>query len=246
MIAYYEKIDSTNRVAKELALQGAAAGTVIQARQQDAGRGQHGRSFASPPGGLYFTLLLEPDLQTEQLSLVTLATGLACLEVIAASFALSLRIKWPNDLYLDGKKLAGILCENLFITEKGKSQAKVLVGIGINVNSTAQDFPPELRGMVTSIYEHRQQQTDLQALLARLIAAIRDKVMLLRHNQTMVLEQWQDHDYLQGRPLIYNSPTLNLHGTGVGLDMAGRYCFIDEQGRQHAVIGGQLRPADLD
>lgn len=246
MIAYYEKIDSTNRVAKELALQGAAAGSVVQAGQQDAGRGQHGRSFASPPGGLYFTLLLEPDLQPEQLSLVTLAAGVACLEVIAASFALSPQIKWPNDLYLDGKKLAGILCENFFMTEQGRTQARVLVGIGINVNSSLQDFPPELQGTVTSLYEHCQQQTDLQALLAKLIAAITDKVSLLRHNQKMVLDQWQAHDYLQARPLVYNSPTLKLRGTGMGLDMSGRYCFVDEEGREHAVIGGQFRLANLD
>ena len=111
MILAYDHLDSTNRVARELALEGCTAGTVVLAGSQSSGRGQYGRLFNSPVGGLYFTLVLVPDLPLNALPLITLATGLACRETIQAVTGLEPLIKWPNDLYLDHRKVAGILCE---------------------------------------------------------------------------------------------------------------------------------------
>ncbi len=239
MIIYYERADSTNRLAKELALQGRVAGTVVQAGVQSSGKGQYGRSFSSPAGGLYFSLLLRPDLPAEDLPLITLAAGLACHDALEAAFSLQSRIKWPNDLYLAGKKLAGILCENIFVD----GQALVIAGVGLNANSNIRDFPEELQPIVTTLQEHLRYSVDIETLLVLLVQTIMQYVDLLKTEKGKLLERWRSYDYLKGKKLQYTADALSFFGTGEGISPEGRYCLRDEQGNRHTIIAGQLRLA---
>ena len=241
MIIYYDQIDSTNRIAKELAKEGKPSGTVVRAGMQSAGKGQYGRTFHSPHGGLYFSLLLKPELDLEHLPLVTLATGLACRDVIQSTFNIQTQIKWPNDIYLYGKKLAGILCEKIDFSSTENALATVVIGAGLNVNNTVDNFPPEFRPIVTTLFDHLKVQVDLTDLLSLLVAAIEKNVMLLRINRQTLLAQWQSHDYLYRKSVVYTAGSQTVSGLGLGLSPQGYYRIMDDQGVEHSVVGGQLR-----
>ena len=139
-VCFYEELASTNLQAKLDAENGAREGTLIVADMQTAGRGRRGRSWSSPPGtNVYFTLILKPDFRVELASMVTLVMGLAVAEGIRETCGLEARIKWPNDIVVNGKKVCGILAE--MSTERDFIHY-VVMGVGINV--ARQDFPPEI------------------------------------------------------------------------------------------------------
>lgn len=242
MNIYYEQTDSTNRIARELALAGRPAGTVVQAGRQSAGRGQYGRTFDSPVGGLYFSLLLHPDLPLERLSLITLAAGLSCRDVLHQCFNLDPLIKWPNDIYLGDKKIAGILCEQVPMNHLHGSLPVVVIGIGLNVNSQLVDFPVEIQPIVTTLREHLHAEVDISALLAQLVATIIKNVDLLGTDPQSMLGQWQQWDYLLSRAVVHTAGTVSRSGIGLGVTPQGQYRVLDDQGREHDIIGGQLRP----
>jgi BirA family transcriptional regulator, biotin operon repressor / biotin---[acetyl-CoA-carboxylase] ligase len=242
MIISYDQIDSTNRVAKELAAEGRPSGTVVIAASQSAGKGQYGRNFNSPVGGLYFSLLLEPDIPTETLSLITLATGLACRNVLHQAFGLQPHIKWPNDIYLDGKKVAGILCENLLFTHLASEKAKVIIGVGLNVNNRIQDFAVEIQSIITTVFEHLLEPVELEPLLEHVVHAITANVTRLKFDRQHLLAEWQLYDFLLDKPVVYASEALAINGIGRGISAQGLYRVLDDTGVEHEVIGGQIRP----
>lgn len=240
MVIYYEQIDSTNRVAKELVKEGKISGTIVRAGIQTAGKGQNGRTFNSPAGGLYFSLLLQPDLQLEQLPLITLATGLACREVIASLCKLETQIKWPNDIYLHDKKVAGILCENVILNSS--ETPTVVIGVGLNVNNTGADFPAEIQSIVTTLFEHTKTQLDLSILLSSLVTAIINNASTLGRDRQGVLARWQRYDFLANKPVVHSTGSLITEGRGNGITPEGYYRITDHQGVAHCIVGGQLRP----
>ena len=240
MILSYPHLDSTNRLARELVLEGCAIGTVVLADNQSSGRGQYGRVFSSPVGGLYITLILAPDLPLSSLPLVTLATGLACRETLHTATGLSALIKWPNDLYLDGRKVAGILCESVVTPGDGQAP-RVLVGVGVNVNSRIQDFPAEVQSIVTTVHEHLRESLPLPELLPRFVRAISARVAMLRDYRASVLAEWQRFDYLFGKDIVCTAGAVVREGVAAGLTDEGRYRLRDASGTVHEVIGGQLR-----
>ena len=131
-----EEVDSTNRVAKELARQGAPHGTAVLAKRQTAGRGRLDRSFFSPEGGLYLSVILRPQCKPEDRALMTPMAAVAVCRALEETCGVFPHIKWVNDLYLQDKKLCGILCE-------GAGDA-VIVGIGLNLDTPEGGFPPDV------------------------------------------------------------------------------------------------------
>jgi len=143
----YDTIDSTNTEALKQARLGAEEGLCIVARQQTAGRGRHGRTWVSEKdAGLYFSIVLRPELDAQFLPLITLMTGVAVHDALA-EIGIDSDIKWVNDLLVNEKKICGILAE----TTETNSGLAVVVGIGINLRST--NFPPEIADNATSIEE---------------------------------------------------------------------------------------------
>jgi BirA family biotin operon repressor/biotin-[acetyl-CoA-carboxylase] ligase len=241
MIIYYDQIDSTNRIAKELVKEGKPSGTVVRAGIQSAGKGQYGRAFNSPQGGLYFSVLLRPSLDLEHLPLITLATGLACRDVIHSTFNVQSNIKWPNDIYLCDRKLAGILCENIAPCVAGNNCATVVIGVGLNINNTVENFPSEIQSIVTTLFDHLKVQVDLHSLLLLLVDAIMKNVLLLSEKRQILLEQWQQYDYLYNKTVVYTAGLTAVRGTGLGISSQGYYRIRDDQGVEYCVVGGQLR-----
>ena len=140
---------STNDVVKDLAQHGAPEGTAVVAEYQTQGRGRQGRAFVSPAGvGIYVSLLVRPQGDPHHLPQLTLAVAVATAEALAEYSALPVRLKWPNDVEVHGKKIAGILCEAVL---NPTASPLVIIGIGINVNTALEQFPPELHQHVTSL-----------------------------------------------------------------------------------------------
>lgn len=243
MVLYFDHIDSTNRIARQKALEDAPSGLIVRAGRQSAGRGQYDRSFASPDGGLYFSLLLRLAVPIAQLPLITLATGVACREILFAAYGVEAKIKWPNDLYLGERKVAGILCENVSNPAGKNDQPAVVIGVGLNVNSTLADFPSELQPIVTTLFEQTGQRMDLEKLLDLLAQAIASKAAMVATDSELLLAEWQKHDYLHGRSLVHTAGNVTLQGIGMGVSALGLYRFRDAAGVEHSVVGGQLRPA---
>ena len=140
--------DSTNRVAMEMAENGAKHGTVVVADAQTAGRGRMGRRWVSPAGkNLYVSLLLRPSVPTVDATRLALVAGVALADAVEA-VGVPASLKWPNDLYCGGRKAAGILAE---MASDPDGVRHVVIGVGLNVNMEEADFPPDLRGTATSL-----------------------------------------------------------------------------------------------
>ena len=242
-IEYYSELDSTNRLARERALQQAPSGTIIHAARQSAGRGQYKRSFASPPGGLYFSLILRPDISAQDIAMITLAAGLGCRDALAKQCGLAVRLKWPNDLYCKDRKLAGILCEYCMMPDEQKEKAAVIVGAGLNVNSRVTDFPLEVQPILTTVREECGKEYKVDELLLACAAGIEERVAQLQLERSRLLADWQEADYLAGRRIRHwVQDELVAEGVGQGIDAQGRYRLQQDDGQIRSVLGGQLRP----
>jgi BirA family biotin operon repressor/biotin-[acetyl-CoA-carboxylase] ligase len=161
----FETCTSTNDVAREMALRGAPEGTAVVAEEQTAGRGTKGRSWHSPRGkGLYVSLVLRPE--AAEITLLPLAAGLAAREAVERSHGLSARLRWPNDILWEGKKLGGILCESGFL---GNRPEYVILGVGLNVDHDLDDFPEDIRALAVSVRMAARRPADGGELLRCLL-----------------------------------------------------------------------------
>jgi BirA family biotin operon repressor/biotin-[acetyl-CoA-carboxylase] ligase len=147
IVHFFSSCPSTNDLAKRLAREGSAEGTVVVAEEQTKGRGTKGRAWHSPRGlGLYASVILRP--RRSDLSLLPLAAGVGCLEAIREATDLEAALEWPNEIVWGGRKLGGILFETDFL---GNAVSHSVLGIGLNVGQKSEDFPPPLRATATSL-----------------------------------------------------------------------------------------------
>ncbi len=180
-----DTIDSTNTKLRELAFDGAASGYVVVANQQTKGRGRLGRSFMSPKDtGIYMSILLRPDCLPKDCPAITAWTGVAVCHAIEKVTGILPSIKWVNDLYINNKKICGILSE-LSVESESNHIQHIIIGIGINVNEQKNEFPEELKNIATSIYAETGKKTSR----AELTAAIIDELDIMA-------SKWPaEHDY---------------------------------------------------
>ena len=239
-ILSFTHLPSTNVHALELAAGGAQPETVVWALEQSGGRGQYRRSFASPAGGLYFSLILRPELAPEQLPLVTLAAGVGCCLCLERNHTVAPLLKWPNDLYVQGKKLGGILTETLPVSDR--KRPVIVLGVGLNVNSAPSYFPGELLDTVITLAEATGRRFDLQPLLLSLVDAICSQVQLLEQDRDNLLAQWDKRDYLKGQSVQWSSGHSVITGIGQGIRSDGRYGLKDPSGVVHSILAGTIKP----
>lgn len=240
---HFAVVDSTNSIALDLARQGAAQGTVVHADQQTGGRGRNGRQFCSPPGGLYFSLILRPELELVDFPLLTLAAGVGLCRSISKTAGVQLQLKWPNDLYFADKKLGGILTESGPL--RGGLPEFVVVGVGINIAAPPEDFPLELRSRIISLAEAGVAVSPA-ALLLGLVEELLAATERLKEDKAALLTEWRQRDYLLGRPLEYCSQDKVIPAVGAGLAEDGRYVIIDRCGREQRVMAGDVSPIMLN
>jgi len=224
----YEEIDSTNSEAARRAKRGAPEGTVILAERQSAGRGRLGRQWVSPPAGnLYCSILLRPHLAAETLPALTLAMGLATAETVACWISQGVEIQWPNDVFVRGRKLSGILAE---LVPESSGPGAVVVGIGVNLNAKREDFPPELAERATSVYLETGEPVNRAAFCGQLLAAVdRRYAQFLTAGFRAMLADWEQWDSLRGKQVQVREGTRILAGraTGVGAEGHLRVCTAE-------------------
>jgi BirA family biotin operon repressor/biotin-[acetyl-CoA-carboxylase] ligase len=163
-ILRFDSINSTNIEAINQAKRGADEGLCVIAKQQTAGKGRHGRTWISPENsGIYFSIVLRPKMDMRFLPLLTFVGAIAVYELLIELYLLNPDIKWANDVHINDKKICGILAETVE-TNKGLA---VIVGIGINLNSS--NFPPELNEIATSIEDVTNQNPNYETILEMLI-----------------------------------------------------------------------------
>ena len=220
IIHRFETCSSTNDVAKEMALRGAPEGTVVVADEQTAGRGTKGRSWHSPKGkGLSLSVVLRPA--SAKLSLLPLAAGLAVREAVERSHGLSARLRWPNDIVWEGKKLGGILCESGFL---GNRPEYAILGVGLNVDQELDDFPEDLRGLAVSVRMACRRPADGAALLRLLLPEIGRwrQIFAEPGGGAAIIEEFERNSILRnGDPLAVAGEQGLVRGLYRGIDPAG-------------------------
>jgi BirA family biotin operon repressor/biotin-[acetyl-CoA-carboxylase] ligase len=176
-ILRYESLPSTNNEVARLAAQGAEEGLAVVADEQTAGRGRMQRTWVSPKGaGLYFSILLKPEISMNRWPLVTLMAALAVAEALQESCSLATDIKWPNDLLAGERKICGILAE-VIDTDSGR-----VIVLGIGINLTNQAFLEELAGRAISVAEATGRRPDREAILKALLQALARWYLLLHED----------------------------------------------------------------
>jgi BirA family biotin operon repressor/biotin-[acetyl-CoA-carboxylase] ligase len=234
-VHYFPTIGSTNDVAAELAAAGSAEGTVVLADAQTAGRGRRGRTWFSPLGaGLYVSAILAPGRAGDAgraRTITTLAAGVAILEGIAEATGLRAALKWPNDLFVARRKLAGVLAE-------GVADAVVL-GYGINVEPAA--YPPELSARVTSLESELGRAVDRPRVFVETLAAL-----AARHDDLLagrfdaILDAWRAHaPACQGARVSWTTPAGVQAGITVGIDDNGAL-LVRVGERTERIVAGEV------
>lgn len=230
---------STNDDAKRAAREGAPAGSAFIADAQTGGRGRLGRTWFSPPGqNLYTSFVLRPLLEAKRLPLITLTAGLAVADVVASRIAGSVGVKWPNDVYIDGRKVSGILSE---VQIAGARAAWVVVGIGINVH--ARDFPPEIADRATSLALAGATSPDRGALFVDLAAALFSRVQMLEAgSERAIIDALRARDELAGRPITVDG----VPATAIGIAEDGALTVRKSEGSVERCVAGEVHIALMD
>jgi BirA family transcriptional regulator, biotin operon repressor / biotin---[acetyl-CoA-carboxylase] ligase len=228
---------STNDDALAAAKNGAPHGAVFGAETQTRGRGRRGSEWVSTPGaGLWFSLLLRPDLPAELAPGLALCAGLAVREAIAARVAGNVAVKWPNDVFADGRKVAGVLVESQI---SGATLGSVVIGIGINVAQTA--FPEPLSSIATSLALLSASSLDREGLLADVLIDLETSLeRLTTRGMAAIAEALRPHDALLDRRLRVDG----VEGVGAGIDAAGRLLLRRSDGRVEPLLSGHVELLD--
>lgn len=233
------ELASTNRTAAALAGAGAPAGLVVTAEAQSAGRGRQGRAWHSPPGlNLYVSVVLRPAVAVPRLPQIALVTGLAlCRALRQACAGVAVSLKWPNDLWVGSRKLAGILCE---MDADGRRLRHVVVGVGLNVNLTRADLPAELSERATSLRLEAGQAQSRPRLLAAFLNAFEPALddWLRADDLGPFLEELDGLSMLRGRRLRIESGERVLEGTAAGLAADGRLRLRTADGAEVLIHSG--------
>jgi len=229
------RVDSTQAIVFALAADGAPDRTVVVAESQAAGRGRRGRVWQDEPGASLLTsILLRPRLAPAQLPTLSLTAGVAVAEALASAAGLAPRLKWPNDVLVDGRKLAGILLESRLSSAPAASACVVALGIGINVAQRA--FPPELAEHATSVRLAGGGDLDRDVLLVALLEALdRWRARLESEGFAPVRTRWRSLADTLGRTVSVDGVT----GVAVDVDDDGAL-LVDEGGRRRRVVAGDV------
>lgn len=233
-IRWLASVASTMDVAAALARDGANHGVVVAADEQTSGRGRRGTNWASPPGaGLYFSFVARPPADSAGgLSLMTLAAGVGVRDGIIAASGLAPDLKWPNDLIVGRRKLAGILAEGLAI---GTPDQAVIVGVGVNLQNAA--YPPDISARATSIEGELGRPADRGEVFAAVLVSLSDCLAVVLQSPDDILQAWR-----RASPSAVGTRVDwdGHHGITAGVDESGALLVTTPE-RTERIIAGELR-----
>jgi len=237
-VTCYGSVQSTNDIAKEMAEKGASSGTVVIADQQTKGRGRFGRSWQSPPGcGASISIILRPDFPPENAPGISLIVALALTETLNELCPGIARIKWPNDVLLNGKKTAGILTE----LAAGKNKIEyMVVGVGININQSPGDFVEEIRSLATSINIATGQKINRAELVGKFLNQFEKEYLEYSDNLlTNSLDRLRNYSSLIGQTLSVLLGKRTITGKAVDINKDGAL-VIEQNGELIALNCGEV------
>lgn len=240
---YFAELDSTNTRARELAESGAAEGEIVIAESQTQGRGRLGRRWESPPlSNLYLSIVLRPGLPPKHAPQITLAAAVALVETVGSFLPRPPVIKWPNDILIDGKKLAGILTEAACDTE---CVQYVILGIGLNLNYRAETMPETLRQRATSMADRAGENLSRETVLVRLIHDLDRCYGELEESGFAALRpRWETHFGLRGRRVRVELGDQTIIGRAQGIDHEGALIVETDDEQRRSIIAGDVIPLE--
>jgi BirA family biotin operon repressor/biotin-[acetyl-CoA-carboxylase] ligase len=231
-ILVFEETASTNDIVEHMARSQAREGLVVFAESQTKGRGRHGRAWVSPRGkGLWFSVLLRPKFKPSAAPRITVAAGVAVAHAMRKTTGLDARIKWPNDVIVAGKKVAGILTE---LHAEGDEIIAAILGIGIDVNCRAEELPADI---ATSLQIETGKPQDRVALAAEVLAALDH---FYRADFEAVVAEWARLSTTLGRQLIITMGARRIEGYAQALDGDGALLLRRDNGQLERILGGDV------
>ena len=239
-IQVHKSLESTNKTAKEMAVAGAEHGTIIIADCQTMGRGRYSRNFFSlSGGGLYMSIVLRPEaMHFKNPTSVTAFAAVSVCEAIESISTKVPRIKWVNDIFIDGKKVCGILTEAVTDFESGGLDWVVL-GIGINVHTRTEDFPCDLQSIATSIYPDEK----MSGVRNRLSAEIINRILGFETlpSETEIFEKYKKRLMVLGKKITVIQNQVEYKATAIDVDSVGHLVVKNESGEHITLSSGEIR-----
>ncbi len=238
-IHFFNTLSSTNEKATHLAQAGEDEGSVVVCDSQSNGRGRLGRSWSSPPGvNLYTSIILRPQLTAHELQGFTLLAAVAVAETIAGYCKKAPAVKWPNDVLIDSKKVAGILME---MHTEGEMARFVIVGIGVNLNIDPTLLPPPVRDLATSI-KNENNAAVKRADFARALFLTFEfwYKTFLNKGLSAIIDAWRSHFTAEGKDVTIRSFDKTIKGICLGIDSSGALLIRDYSGETKKILSGDL------
>ncbi len=233
LITVFDSIDSTNSEAKRVLKNGLAQDAIFVSHHQTQGRGRSGKSFFSPEdSGLYFSIVLHPETKIENAVLITVAAAVATREVIAEQTKKDPKIKWVNDIFIDDKKVCGILAEAVSDFEKGIIKSAV-IGIGINVTTT--DFPSELKGIASSLGRDINRGETVASIYKRL-----KSICETISDDTSFVDEYRKHSFVIGKTVSFTLNGVSYSAKAVDISDRGELVVRTDDGEQFSLNSGEV------
>jgi BirA family biotin operon repressor/biotin-[acetyl-CoA-carboxylase] ligase len=238
-IQVFEQTTSTNDVIERLARDGVREGVVVFAESQTKGRGRLGRKWISPARkGLWFSILLRPNLRPQETTQLTVASATALRRALVSQTNLPVEIKWPNDILIGGKKVAGILTEMSAELDRVRH---VIPGIGIDVNQDISEFPPELRKIATSLKIESGESVSRAALAVEILRELdEDYARVCAGKFSGIADEWVEHCSTIGKDVTVLIGDRKIRGCAESLDDDGALILRTEHGRLQRITGGDV------
>lgn len=237
-VLFFEELDSTNSKASELARDGAAEGTAVIAESQQKGRGRLGRTWHSPTGvNIYTSVILRPKTPPQATQTITLAAAIALAEAIEGSSGIRPAVKWPNDLLINGKKVAGILTE---MSSEADRVNHIIIGTGINVNIDPATLPDDLRLPASSLMEETGREINRTELIRNLYSSLEKWYkVLLTEGSSGIVEAWKKYFTLVGKEVRIEG-FKSVEGICLGIDSSGALLIKDRSGAIERIVAGDM------
>lgn len=238
-IRVFEQTTSTNDVVEKLARDGVKEGVVVFAESQTKGRGRLGRVWSSPVRkGLWFSILLRPNLRPQETTQLTVAAATAVWRAIHDETGISAEIKWPNDILIRSKKVVGILTELSAEVDRVKH---VTLGIGVDVNLTTSEMPVDLRKVATSLRIESGKLVSRAELATAILRELdRDYVRVCGGGFAKLADEWEEHCTTIGQQVVVSMGSRKIRGRAESLDDDGALLVRTEHGHIERVIGGDV------
>lgn len=231
-----EECGSTSTLLKEKAKMGESEFYALFSKKQTSGRGRLNKSFLSPTGGLYFSLILRPEISPENSTFITAAAAVSASAAIEKISGKTAKIKWVNDIFINDKKVCGILCEGNINPQSGSLEYAVL-GVGINVFYPEKGFNPEIKDIADSLFEGEENEHIYLNLVSEFLNSFKTYYDNLLSKEYM--EEYIKKSYLTGKEICYIKDNVSRTATALGIDRDGNL-VIEENGEKKKLFSGEV------